>query len=109
MRRQTWPVQVYPEDGNAGNLDLLVALGDTSPVSFNSGRIPAGKLCFNLGQHASDPHDITGYEFLPAGDMFVAGGPLTTIPIVRSQPGMDLSLKRCMMCQVTHHTTNTKY
>ena len=98
--RHTWPIMVYPESGNAGNLDILYAAGDTSPACFNQYRVPAEKLVFNMGQHASNPYELQGYQYLPASDRFIAGGPLTTIPINRSNPGTQLSLKRCTMCQV---------
>ena len=90
------PVTHYPEAYD--KTDYLFAPGDTSPASFNFGRLPRGKSAMNLFQKASSPFHGAGYEYLPEADRFIAGGPLSTIPGNRSFPGKDLSLKRCDLC-----------
>ena len=85
--------------GSTG-LDVRMAYGNSIPVSFNSLWVPANMAVMMQGQHADNPHDLSGAEFLPPTDRFVVGGHLTTIPHTKVYPGSNLSLKRCSMCQV---------
>lgn len=91
------PITHWPEAWD--ETDLLFAPGDTHPVCFNAGRLPKNKVVYNLTQHVGNPHNIADHEHMHSVDKFVAGGPLTTIPISRNQPGVEMSLRRCQLCR----------
>ena len=76
-----------------------MAFGSRFPKEFNPDRVPVGFDLMQAGQHAADPHDRMGRQFLPS--FFIVGGHLNTIPPTRALMSRQLNLKRCGMCQVT--------
>ena len=97
------PIRVLPNGQTP--YDVLVAYGDCTPLAFNKFTLHHGELVYQPGQRVSNPHNKSDFQFLEARDVFVAMGPLATIPQTAIFPGRMMMLKRCGLCKWVYGAT----
>ena len=89
------PIRVLPIIVTEFN--LLGAFGNRFPVEFNRWRVPRHRTEMAREQQAANPWKAEDHGFLTKP--FIAAGTLNTIPSTRVNPGFELNLKRCTLCQ----------
>ena len=89
------PIRVLPTGDT--DFDLLAAFGNRFPEEFNRWRVPRHKTEMAREQQAANPWNMEEHGFLDKP--FIAAGTLNTIPSTRINPGFELNLKRCNLCQ----------
>ena len=77
--------------------NLLAAFGNRFPEEFNPWRVPRHRTEMSREQQAANPWKIEDHGFLARP--FIAAGTLNTVPSTRVNPGFELNLKRCTLCQ----------